>query len=165
MLRRLEKGHGSDQPFSPGGAAYLPRSDSGAAGGVQNGGEQGNSRSGDRYGLVEVYEWFAAEYGWSPRFIDDNLTDEQFALYTEKAAKRRQAQAFLELDRIVSGTSWGVGIAFDQKGRAARKWDRIRNKQLGAAGRSPGMTGAALEQAVMAIASADPSLVKIQGAT
>ena len=54
-----------------------------------------------------------------------------------------------------------MAIAHDSKGRNARKWDRIRAKSTGDK-RPQGLSGAALEQAVMAIAAADPSLVKIQ---
>ena len=159
MLRRLEKGDGRDQPFSPGGAAYRPGADAGTDRRLSERGDEGNGGGG--YQLVEVYEFFAAEYGWTARFIEANLTDEQFALYAEKAARRKGRQAFAELDRIVTGTSWGMAIAHDSKGRNARKWDRIRAKGLGDK-RPQGLSGAALEQAVMAIASADPSLVKIQ---
>lgn len=70
---------------------------------------------------------------------------------------------FAELDRIVEGTKWGVAIAFDSKGRNARKWQSIRRKQLQHRG-SRGLTGAALETAVMALAAADSSLVKIEAA-
>lgn len=70
--------------------------------------------------------------------------------------------AFAQFDRLVSGTSWGVGIAFDHKGRAGRKWQSIRNRQMHGTGASQALSGAALEQAVMAIAATDSSLVKIQ---
>jgi hypothetical protein len=63
----------------------------------------------------------------------------------------------------VSGTSWGVGIAFDSKGRNARKWQSVRRK-IQPAQSSRGLTGAALEAAVMAMAASDSSLVKIEAA-
>lgn len=162
MLRELEKGDGCDLPFSPGGVAYRPGSDPDSDRSVQDGGEQGDDGSGDRYGLLGVYEFCAAEYGWTAHFIEHNVTDEQFYLYVEKAAKRRKAQAFAELDRLVSGTSWGVAIAFDQKGRSARKWQQIRNRQQRESGHAKGLSGEALHQAVMAIAATDSSLVKIE---
>lgn len=56
-----------------------------------------------------------------------------------------------------------MALAHDTKGRNARKWDRIRAKSSGDK-RPHGLSGAALEQAVFAIAAVDPSLVKIQGA-
>ena len=157
MLRSHEKGHGRGLPFRPGSAAHRARVGADA----DELPEQGGGGGGDRYGLVESYEWFSAEYGWSPDYIEAHLTDEQFALYAEKLAKRRQRQAFAELDRIVSGTSWGVSIAFDQKGRNARKWQGIRNRSMPSQ-QSRGLSGAALEQAVMALAATDPSLVKVQ---
>jgi hypothetical protein len=55
-----------------------------------------------------------------------------------------------------------VSIAFDHKGRSARKWQGIRNKVMRDTGQSKGLSGAALEAAVMGIALADPSLVKIE---
>lgn len=64
----------------------------------------------------------------------------------------------------MSGTSWGVSIAFDSKRKASRRWETIRNKHIRASGGSKGLTGSALEAAVMAIAAADSSLVKIEAA-
>ena len=160
----MEKGHGRDQPFSRGGAEYRAGPHAGADRGVPKRGEQGDGGGGDRYELIEVYESFAAEYGLgSPADIEARFTDEQFALYAQKAAKRKRQAAFAELDRIVTGTSWGVSIAFDRKKRTAHKWESVRRKAMRDTGpTSKGLTGAALEAAVMAIASADPSLVKIQ---
>lgn len=53
-------------------------------------------------------------------------------------------------------------LANDQKGRARRKWESLRRRMGGT--QSKGLTGAALEQAVMGIAMADSSLVKIEAA-
>ena len=64
----------------------------------------------------------------------------------------------------MTGTSWGVGIAFDSKKRAARKWQSIRSKAERRTVKVKGLSGAALEAAVMAIAAADSSLVKIEAA-
>lgn len=64
----------------------------------------------------------------------------------------------------MAGTSWGLAIAYDTKGRNARKWDHIRNKALPGS-RSKGLSGAALETAVMALAATDSSLVKIEART
>lgn len=55
-----------------------------------------------------------------------------------------------------------MAIAFDRKGRSARKWNTIRNKFMQTSGQSKGLTGAALEAAIMALAVDDPSLVKIE---
>jgi hypothetical protein len=159
-LRRLEKGHGSDQPFSRGGAAYRAGSDARTDRGVSERGQSGDGSGG--YRLVEVYEAFAAEYGWRPDQIEQYVTDEQLAVYAEKYAKRRKAQAFHELDRLVTGTSWGTAIAFDSKGRASRKWQAERRKAHRSTGREKGLTGKALDNAVMALAAADPSLVAFE---
>lgn len=56
-----------------------------------------------------------------------------------------------------------MALAHDTKGKARRKWDSIRRK-AGNSTDSKGLTGAALEAAVMAIAGADPSLVRIEAA-
>ncbi len=63
---------------------------------------------------------------------------------------------------MVSAVNWGFVLANDHKGKARRKWESLRRK----AGVTPekGLTGAALETAVMGIAMADPSLVKIEQA-
>ena len=59
--------------------------------------------------------------------------------------------------------SWGTALAHDQKGRALRKWRSITRKASGRK-EAAGLTGAQLEQAVMALAVTDPSLVKIEQA-
>lgn len=84
--------------------------------------------------------------------------------YFQAGAKRKQAQAFADLERTVSGTNWGVVLAFDRKGRAANKWRSFRSKHAQKVKRERGLTGAALEAAVMALAAADSSLVKIEAA-
>lgn len=160
VLREPEKGHGSDLPFRPGGAAYRP----GPAAPPGGQPEQGSSDGDGGYQLVAVYEFCAAEYGWSSSYIDTHLTDEQFALYVEKAAKRKQQASFAELERIVSGTNWGVAIAFDPKGKTGRRWQSLRNKHHRSTGTSKGLTGKALDNAVLALAAADPSLVKFEQA-
>lgn len=64
-----------------------------------------------------------------------------------------------DLDRMVTAVSWGVAIAHDPKGRTVQKWNRIRARSGRA---SSALSGADLENAVFALAAADPSLVKIQ---
>lgn len=44
----------------------------------------------------------------------------------------------------------------------SRKWDAIRNKQRRKFARQEGLTGKALDNAVLALAAADPSLVKFE---
>lgn len=56
---------------------------------------------------------------------------------------------------MVIGTSWGLGIA-QPKSRLGRKWDRIRQRELGA---PAGLGSAALEASVMALAAAHPEYV------
>ena len=160
MLRSPEKGHGRGLPFRPGSAAYRAgvRADADAER------DAGSGDSDRGYHLVEVYEAFGAEYGWSPGFIEGHLTDEQLALYVTRLGQRRAEAALADLDRIVTGTSWGVAIAFDAKGRNARKWRSIRQKGIRHVRRERGLSGRALEQAVMALAVTDPSLVKVEAA-
>jgi hypothetical protein len=57
--------------------------------------------------------------------------------------------------------NWGTALANDQKGRARRKWQSLVRSMSGRK-ESAGLSGAALEQAVMSLAMVDPSLVKIQ---
>lgn len=112
--------------------------------------------------LLNLYEFFAAEYGWAPAYVDSTLTDEQVAVYIDRAGERKAQAALAELDRIVAGTSWGVGIAFEPKN--ARKWQAIRRRGLRGAAREKGLTGQQLDNAIAAIALADPSLVKYEQA-
>lgn len=55
-----------------------------------------------------------------------------------------------------------MSIAFDSKRRVSRKWDAIRKKHLRRDSRQSGLTGKALDNAVLALAAADPSLVKFE---
>jgi hypothetical protein len=50
----------------------------------------------------------------------------------------------------------------DPKRRTARKWEAERRKAHRSTGREKGLTGKALDNAVMALAAADPSLVKFE---
>ena len=161
MLRSLQKGHGSGLPFSRGGVAYRAPTDPGRD---RRGTSGSGARSGsghDEYGYTQGFERFAADYGWSPDYIVNHLTDEQFYLYLEKGSLRRNQEAWAEQERIVYGVNWGTALAHDQKGRARRKWQSLARKMSGRK-ESAGLSGAALEQAVMSLALADPSLVKIQ---
>lgn len=78
--------------------------------------------------------------------------------YWEAGQKRIAERFTAETDRLVYGTSWGVAIANDPSGRNRQKWNRIRHREGRGSG---GLTGAALESAVMALAALDSSLVKI----
>lgn len=161
MLRSLQKGHGRGFPFSRGGAAYRAPTDPGSdRRRAPRGGAWSGARD-DEYGYTEGFERFAADYGWSPDYIVTHLTDEQFYLYLEKGSRRRYQEAWAEQERIVYGVNWGTALAHDQKGRARRKWQSLARSMSGRK-ESAGLSGAALEQAVMSLAMVDPSLVKIQ---
>lgn len=70
----------------------------------------------------------------------------------------------------MEGTKWGVAIALERgkngqpSHRNARRWQSHRNHVLRQSGTAKGLSGASLHQAVMAIAMADPTLVKIEQA-
>ena len=55
-------------------------------------------------------------------------------------------------------------MAWDRKKRVSRRWEAIRSKQQRKAGHEKGLTGAQLDAAVMAIAMAEPSIVKFETA-
>jgi hypothetical protein len=55
-----------------------------------------------------------------------------------------------------------VSIAFDATHKTGRQWQSLRRKALHTTRQPKGLSGAALEAAVMAIAAADSSLVKVQ---
>lgn len=78
----------------------------------------------------------------------------------EKAAARRRRELWAEQERLVAGVNWGFVLSQDHKGRARRKWESIRRRMSGS--QTKGLSGAALDRAVMAIAASDPSLVAIQ---
>ena len=62
------------------------------------------------------------------------------------------------------GTSWGVAIANDPKRRNERKWARIRQQHAYGGKGQRGLTGDALERAVMGVAQMFPGNVIREGA-
>lgn len=77
----------------------------------------------------------------------------------DAAAKRQRAAGFVELDRIVTGTSWGVAIAFDAKRRTGEKWARIQRREQRRTGTMPPASAAGLERQVAALAASHPEYI------
>jgi hypothetical protein len=119
------------------------------------------SRDGERerddFDLARAVEFLADAYGWTLHYIDGELTDEQFVLYLDaaderiKARDRRDMHAWVEAARM--GTFFGSGTK--EANRAYTRWKaRMRNADGGR-----GLTGAALEQAIRALAGSHPEYV------
>ena len=98
----------------------------------------------------------AAEYHWSPRYVEGQLTDELFILYLDAAVDRLGDRAKARFETLVEAVR--AGTIFGHDDRQYRKWTGFRRA---AATESHGLRGAALEQAVMALARAHPEYVVV----
>lgn len=83
--------------------------------------QQGSSRrDGGDSDIITVYEFCAAEYGWTPDHIESRITDSQILAYLDKAIDRRDKQAVAEVDRMTLAVNSGTVITYDRD--ALRRW-------------------------------------------
>jgi hypothetical protein len=100
----------------------------------------------------------AAEYGWTHRQIDRALTDELLVLYVDSSVDRITGRVRAQFDSWVEAVRVGMIFAHDR--RQYQRWLRQRPRTPGE--RSPGLTGAALERAILAIGAMHPDIVTVQ---
>ena len=115
---------------------------------------RGGEREHDEWELDRTWEFLAREYHWGPDYLEDVLTDEQLLAYADAAQERLDRHAQAELDRRVEEIRVGTIFAHDQK-QYGRWKSRTRNARPG----QRGLTGAALEAAVMGIREQFPDQV------
>lgn len=96
----------------------------------------------------------ASTYHWSARHIEHELTDELLVLYLDEETDRVRDRAQADFDRTVEAVR--VGTIFAHDGRQYARW--LAGKP--AAKRGRGLTGDALEAAVMGIAAMFPENVE-----
>lgn len=108
----------------------------------------------DEWALSSVYEFFAREYGWGADYVDSVLTDAQIVAYLDAAEDRIEAQQRSKFEGWVEAVR--VGYIFARDGKQYTRW-RSSTRSKG----QRGLTGHALEQAVMRIASMFPSNVEV----
>lgn len=94
----------------------------------------------------------AAEYGWSARHIERELTDEMLVLYLDTAAARISSREDARVVRMIETVRAGTIFAHDAKAHAS--WLRKRK-----APSARGLSGAALERAVGGFAMTHPEYV------
>lgn len=107
----------------------------------------------DEWAISGVYEFFAREYGWGAEYVDSILTDAQIVAYLDAAEERLEAVQRSRFEEAVEAVR--IGYIFARDGKQYTRWRssaRSRSKQRG-------LTGHALEQAVMRIASMFPENV------
>lgn len=95
----------------------------------------------------------ASTYGWTARYVDDELTDEQLTLYLDEAVDRLEADRESEwLARVESAR---LGVVFAHNRKAYRKWStKMRRKT------SSGVANAMnLERQIAALAITNPEYV------
>lgn len=106
--------------------------------------------------LIGAYEFAAAEYGWSPAFLEEGLSDEQLVAYLDAASDRIGQHRKADFEASVEAVRVGTIFAHDQK--AAARWRRSLARQDG---HQVGLTGAALEGAVATLARSNPEYVVV----
>ena len=112
-------------------------------------------RSGGRqFDHSRSVEWLAAEYGWSNAYVERELTDEQLVAYFDAASERRNEQSLSEFERAVETVRLGTGFLHDAP--AYRRW---KSRMSRSQSRTQGVTGQALEAAVMGLARQHPEYV------
>jgi hypothetical protein len=77
-------------------------------------------------------------------------------MYLDSMVDRVEGRAMADFDAMVSAVRVGTVIARDRK--AARRWDREAARR---SGRKHGLSGAALETAIMGLASTHPEYVVV----
>ena len=112
----------------------------------------------DEWGLSGVYDFIAESYGWGRDYVDNVLTDEQLIAYLDAAQERLEVRQRNDFEGWVEAVR--IGYIFARDGKQYTRWrtsSRSRSKH------QRGLTGAALEQAVMRIASMFPANVEVAG--
>jgi hypothetical protein len=108
----------------------------------------------DEWAVSGVYDFIAREFGWGRDYVDDVLSDEQLVAYLDAAQERLEAEQRTQFDSWVEAIRAGTIFAHDDK-----QYGRWRTRPRKNARQQRGLTGAALEQAVMRIASIFPEQV------
>jgi hypothetical protein len=113
----------------------------------------------DEWAISGVYDFIAREFGWGRDYVDGVLSDEQLVAYLDAATERIESQQEAEWATAVESVR--VGTIFAHDGKQYSRWrTRTTNRSKG----SRGLTGAALERAVMRIADMFPGQVQVGGA-
>ena len=94
----------------------------------------------------------ASAYGWTPRVVERELTDELLILYLDEAVDRRTKDNEARFDSMVEATRIGTVFAHDKK--QYDRWRRASRKR-----RPRGLKGEALERVMAAFAVQNPDLV------
>jgi hypothetical protein len=105
-------------------------------------------------GLSGVYDFIAESYGWGRDYVDNVLTDEQLVAYLDAAQERIEVRGRSEFEGWVEAVR--VGYIFARDGKQYDRWRTSSRSRV-----KRGLTGAALEQAVMRIASMFPDNVQV----
>jgi hypothetical protein len=123
------------------------------------------SRSGDRRDergadadepgrtLVAAFEFAAAEYGWLPGDILDDLSDEQLVAYFDEAGERKAREADTAFESRLEAVRLGTVFAHDVK--QYQQWRSTRARPQ----RQSATSDEALERAIYALASMFPDNV------
>lgn len=115
--------------------------------------DRGGERDG--YDLLRAVEFAAATYGWGPDYIELCLTDEQLVGIFDAAQDRLTDRSQSDFEAMLEAVRLGTVFAHD--GRQYGSWRRSQPRRRG--DRSSGLTGMALESAVMRIAALFPENV------
>lgn len=111
----------------------------------------------DEWSLARAAEAIAKSYGWGPPELE-RLTDEQLVLYLDAAQDRIDADVRNEFESWVEAVRIGTFFGSGTK-EGVRQYARWKTRARNARPGRKGLTGAALESAVMRIAEQFPDQV------
>jgi hypothetical protein len=110
----------------------------------------------DNERVEDAFEFCASEYGWTARTVETQLTDEQLELYARASSRRQRDVVEVRHHAAVEAVRLGTVFAYDAD--AARRWHRDVGSARGRS-RGRGLTGQALENAILGMAQRRPDLV------
>ncbi len=103
--------------------------------------------------LIGAYEFAAHAYGWTPRAVEEELSDEQLVAYLDAAHDRLEQHSTNEFRSLVEAVRAGTIFAHNKK--AHDSW----RQSTPATGPSRALPADRLEVAVMSLARTNPEYV------
>jgi hypothetical protein len=99
----------------------------------------------------------AREYGWTAEYLDTRVTDEQVFAYVDAYNDRLEDETQAAFEAAVEAARAGAIFAKRENDRQYQSWRRKRRSRHD----KIGLTGQALETAIMGLAAQHPEYVVI----
>jgi hypothetical protein len=103
----------------------------------------------------------AREYGWSAEYLDIRVTDEQLSAYIDAYNERLEDETQAAFESAVEAARAGAIFARRENDRQYQSWRRKRRRNE--PDKKIGLSGQALETAIMGFAAQHPEYVVVGG--